>query len=74
MAANRDLMASAAIDQNGAAPRNDNPNASGLIYSDDSQIDRSGLGSRHESRNYRKGHPGGPPSTGMSDILCKGPL
>ena len=27
------------------------------------QIDRSSSSSRHESRNYRQGHPGGPPST-----------
>jgi hypothetical protein len=37
--------------------------ASGLIHSDDSQIDRSSSSSRHESRNYCKGHPGGPAST-----------
>jgi hypothetical protein len=37
--------------------------ASGLIHSDDSQIDRSSSSSRHESRNYRKSNPGGPPST-----------
>src|SRR6266404_9881707 len=30
---------------------------SGLIPSEDSQIDRSSSISRHESRNYRKGHP-----------------
>ena len=36
---------------------------SGLIPSEDSQIDRSSSSSRHESRNCRKGHPGGPPST-----------
>src|SRR3979490_2630300 len=30
--------------------------ASGLIHSDDSQIDRSSSSSRHESRNYRERH------------------
>ena len=34
-----------------------------LIHSDHCQIDRSSSISRHESRNCRKGHPGGPPST-----------
>ncbi len=36
---------------------------SGLIHSDDSQIDRSSASSRDESRNYRERHPSGPPST-----------
>src|SRR6266478_2731479 len=36
---------------------------SGLIHSNDSQIDRSSSSSRHESRNCRERHPRGPPST-----------
>lgn len=37
--------------------------ASGLIHSDDSQMERSSSSSGHESRNCRERHPSGPPST-----------
>jgi hypothetical protein len=36
--------------------------ASGLIHSDDSQIDRSSSSSRHESRNCGERHQSGSPS------------
>jgi CheY-like chemotaxis protein len=38
------------------------PATSGLIHSDDSQIDRSSSGSRHESRNCGERHQSGSPS------------
>jgi hypothetical protein len=37
--------------------------SSGLIHSDDSQIERSSSSSRDESRNCRERHPSGPPTT-----------